>query len=566
MEFKNISDKVKKIIDNAESDKITVVDRKDLEPVVFNQRETIKRINAYINDKYLERDDGIFWNISNSRITHFAKLLGVDTKDFLPYADGEYNMFQSWALRKKARLWFKESDFYQTLNDLSEGEATYGSIVWKKYKKKGKIELEECDLANLYFDQTAKCINDVDLVELHRLDSQQLWEKKYVWDSANVEKVLDIWGEKKDKYEIWEFWGYFMEDGEPVYKHTIGYGYGADEIILFTEDANKEKDFPYYDFHLGRYRGRWLRVGVVERLFKLQERINQLVNQNAQATEIASLLLLRSESPDSVGNVLEQAINGQIIPDGTLQQIGITNTGLQSFIQEVQMIEAQADRICLTPEIIQGGNSPSGTPFRSLAVVNSAAQSAFTAYKQNLGEKVASILITDIFPVLIKDWNKGSVIELAEDDEDIEMYDKTMINWMKKEYLLNADPNKTGPITPEVEQQITMELENTIKDIGRKIELEKDFFNFKYGIKMMPTDETIDKSAMNDAMFNALQIQGANPASTDTPLFKQYLENNGISWWKLTPKQVQQIQQGATGQTLPEPKKPDQLLAQANVV
>ena len=561
MEFQNLSDKVKKIIDNAESDKITVVDRKDLEPVVFNQRETIKRINAYINDKYLERDDGIFWNISNSRITHFAKLLGVDTKDFLPYADGVYNMFQSWALRKKARLWFKESDFYQTLNDLAEGQSTYGSIVWKKYKEKGKIELEECDLANLYFDQTAKCLEDVDLVEMHRLDEQQLWEKKYVWDSANVEKVLDVWGEKKDKYEIWEFWGYFMEDDEPVYKHTIGSGYGADEIILFTEDANKEKDFPYYDFHLGRYRGRWLRVGVVERLFKLQERINQLVNQNAQATEIASLLLLRSESPDSVGNVLEQAINGQIIPDGTLQQIGITNTGLQSFIQEVQMIEAQADRICLTPEIIQGGNSPSGTPFRSLAVVNSAAQSAFTAYKQNLGEKVASILVTDIFPLLVKDWNKGSIIELAEDDEDIEMYDKAMINWMKKEYLLS-----TGPITPEVEQQIVMEFENNIKEVGRKIELEKNFFDFKYGIKMMPTNETIDKTAMNDAMFNALQMTGANPAMTNIPLFKQYLENNGISWWKLTPKQIEQIQQSATGQTLPEPKQPDQLLAQANAV
>lgn len=561
MEFQNISDKVKKIIDNAESDKMTVVDRKDLEPVVFNQRETIKRINAYINDKYLERDDGIFWNISNSRITHFAKLLGVDTKDFLPYADGVYNMFQSWALRKKARLWFKESDFYQTLNDLAEGQSTYGSIVWKKYKEKGKVELEECDLANLYFDQTAKCLDDVDLVELHTLNPQQLWEKKYVWDSANVEKVLDVWGEKKDKYEIWEFWGYFMEDDEPVYKHTIGSGYGADEIILFTEDANKEKDFPYYDFHLGRYRGRWLRVGVVERLFKLQERINQLVNQNAQATEIASLLLLRSESPDSVGNVLEQAINGQIIPDGTLQQIGITNTGLQSFIQEVQMIEAQADRICLTPEIIQGGNSPSGTPFRSLAVVNSAAQSAFTAYKQNLGEKVASILVTDIFPLLVKDWNKGSIIELAEDDEDIEMYDKAMINWMKKEYLLS-----TGPITPEVEQQIVMEFENNIKEVGRKIELEKNFFDFKYGIKMMPTDETIDKTAMNDAMFNALQMTGVNPAMTNIPLFKQYLENNGISWWKLTPKQIEQIQQSATGQILPEPKQPDQLLAQANAV
>lgn len=559
MEFLHISDKVQKIIDDAKTGKIIIVDRKneDLEPVFFNQRDIITRINAYINDKYLERDDGLFWNISNSRIIHFAKLLGLDTKDFQPYAEGEHNMFQSWALRKKAKQWFRDSGFYQQLNDISEGEATYGSMVWKKYKNGNKIELEECDLLNLYFDQTAKNIKDVDLVELHDLTEQQLWEKKNVWN--NVQKVLD---KKEERYEIWEFWGYYIFDEEPVYKHIIGYGYGADEIILFDDkELNKKRDFPYYDFHLGRYRGRWLRVGVVERLFKLQERANQLVNQNSQATEIASLLLLRSASPDSVGNVLEQAVNGQIIPDETIQQIGITNTGLQGFISELQMIEAQADKLCLTPEVVQGEQSPSGTPFRSLAIVNSAARSAFTAYRQNLGEKIAAILMTDIFPLLVKDWNKGSIIELAEDDEDIEMYDKAMINWMKKEYLLTI-----GPITPEVAQQIETELENTIKNIGRKIELKENFFDFKYGLKMMPTDETIDKSATNDAMFNGLQMTMVNPAMVNIPLFKQYLENNGISWWKLTPKQIAEIQQGSTGQQIPEPKEPDQLLAQANKI
>lgn len=28
---------------------------------------------------------------------------------------------------------------------------------------------------------------------------------------------------------------------------------------------------------------------------------------------------------------------------------------------------------------------------------------------------------------------------------------------------------------------------------------------------MMPTDESVDKSAQNDAYFNALQMTGANP-------------------------------------------------------
>jgi hypothetical protein len=36
-----------------------------------------------------------------------------------------------------------------------------------------------------------------------------------------------------------------------------------------------------------------------------------------------------------------------------------------------------------------------------------------------------------------------------------------------------------------------------------------------------------------------------NPAILNIPLFKQYLENNGIPYWKLRPEEVQEIVQGA---------------------
>lgn len=555
--YKSVGEKVKDIIEHAENDQLKVVDRgRTLTPAFYNQRETIRRIYANLNDKYLNRtDDAIYWNLPNSRVVHFSKNIALDTKDFLPYADGSLNMFQSWALRRQARRWFKDNSFYQVLNDLADGVSAFGSCVWKKTKDEdGITELEECDLENLYFDQTAKCIRDTEIVEKHILTESELYEKKDIWDNFDelVEKL------ENGKVEIWEYTGFWMDGDKPKLIHQFGYGYGDKEITLFTEDI-KEEDIKYYDFHLGKYMGRWLRVGVVERLFKLQARINELVNQNAKTTAIASLLLLQSANPDASGNVLEQAIDGQIIPDETLRQVGITNTGLSQFLQEMNLIEQQANILCLTPDIIQGEQSPSGTPFRSLAVVNSAAKSAFTAYRQNLGEKVAQILVDDIFPELVKKWNKGVVIEIAEDDEDVEMYDKTMLAYLKKEYLLNY-----GPVTPEVEQMLQLKVSEELNSIGRRIEIKKDFFNFKYGIKMMPTDESIDKAAMNDAMFNALQMVQANPGIVEVPIFKQYLENNGISWWKMTAKQVQALQQGQTNK-LPEQKKPDELLAQASV-
>lgn len=521
----------------------------------FNQKEILRRINFYINSKYVERDDdALFWNISNYRITHFSKNIDLDTKDFLPYGEGEINFVQAWALRKKVKEWFRETGFYMTLNDISEGLATYGSMVWKKVKEDGITKLEECKLDNLYFNQKVRNINDSDgIVELHYLSNNQLWEKDGIWD--NVKEVLDI-EKDKDNIEIWEFSGYYAEDGaKPTYKHTIGYGYGEKEIILWEDDTEETL---YYDFHIGRYRGRWLRTGVVERLFKLQERANQLVNQNAQATEIASLLLFKTSNTDVVGNVLEQAINGQIISDPEFQQIGIDNRGLQQFISELQQIEAQADKLCLTPDIIQGEQAPSNTTFRTVAVINSAAKSAFTVYKQNLGEKIAEILLADIFPTTVKKWNRETMIEIAEDDQDIAVYDEAVKRYMAKEAMLSGQL-----VTPELVAEIDNTVAEGIKTVGRRVNIGEKFFDFKWGFKMMATNESVDKSAMNDAYFNALGMVQANPAITDIPLFRQYLENNGISWWKLTPKQMQQLQQ-AQGGAMPEQKKPDALLAQAN--
>lgn len=562
MEYKNISEKVKQIINDSKNSYLEIVEGKganSIQPILFNQRETLRKINFYINNRYTERDDdAIFWNISNPRITHFAKLISPDTKDFYPYGMGQHNFLQAWALRKKVRKWFDDEQFYKILNDTAEGESTYGSTVWKKYKEDGEICVKESRLDNLYFDQAIEWLEDTDIVELHDLTIHDLWEKDGAWD--NIQQVFNK-NKKAKRFEVWEFTGYWQEkdDEKPLYKHVIGQGYGDEEIILWSEDL-EEDECPYLDFHLGRYRGRWLRMGVVERLFDLQERANQLVNQNAAATEISSLLLLKSNNADISGNVLEQAVNGQIIGDESLAQIAIQNVGLAQFIQEMNMINSQADKICLTPEIVQGEASPSNTTFRGIVVVNAGAVTAFKNYRQDLFEKIANFLLEDVFPSLVKKWSREKMIEMAEDDEDVEAYDKAVVEYAKRQALLNGNL-----ITPELEAEITGNVQENIKKIGRRIELEDDFFNFKWGFKMMATDETVDKSAQNDAYFNALQMIGANPTLGDIPLFKQYLENNGISPQKMSPSQKQELQQVAQSgaNQMPEPRQPDKLLTQA---
>lgn len=488
----------------------------------------------------------------------------------MPYGEGDVSMFASYCLRIRFKRWLEENHFAITLNDLSEGIATYGSIVWKQCVEEGETKIEEVDLRNLYFDPTVKYIKQADVVEMHYMTDTEMLDYTDVWD--NVDEAIKMArkttpnGSEQGRdlvksNEVWEYWGNIeMENGDYYYKHYIGTGEGDKEVILLEEDADEDM-FPYYDFHIGRYRGRWLRMGVVERLFKLQERANTVVNENAQATSIASLLLLRTSDPSTTGNVLQGALNGQIINSQDLQQIGIDNRAFTMLLNELASIERQADLLCMTPEVIMGEQSPSGTPFRSLAITTNSAKSSFRYIKERIGETIGYILKDKILPKVIRKWNKGGIIEIFEDSSDAEMYDK----WLKDIMLL--DQLKSGAVySPQLEQMIQDEIDKNVKYIGRRIETGKDIFDFDYKIKFNITGESVDKAQQNDAYFNAIQMVMANPAIIDIPLMRQYLENNGISWWKLTPKQRQDLQQAAmmnsgktVGQPIQQPQQ-DQLM------
>lgn len=507
----------------------------------FNHHDTIKRINLYINNRFLNRTDGIFWNISNYRSQHFAKNIELDTKDLMPYGEGDVAIKNTWILRKELMKWANDRRLAIDLNDLAQTCADFGSAVWKVVNN----DVELVDLRNLYFNPLAKTIRDTNVVEKHYLEPGTLRDKIDIWD--NVDKLLKEKTREDGMYEINEFFGWYEEnEGEyneetDGWKHIISCGEGEKEIVLFEEDVKKE-DNPYWDFHIGKYAGRWLRIGVVERLFDLQERANQLVNQNAQSTEIASLLLFRSQSADTIGNVLDGAVNGQIVPSSDLEQIGITNTGIQQFAQEMLLIENQADKLCLTPDVIQGEALPSGTPFRSLATLTNAARSAFKMIRENIANTIEVILKDQVLPEVVKGLNREHILEIA-DEDDVEIFDEAIKDTFKKEMILNG-----VLYTPELDPIIDELVAKKIEEQGRKLKIPKNFFDFKYGIKFNITGEAYDKAQQNATMESALGYYMSNPAVTDIKLFRQYLENNGLTYWKLKPAEKQAIEQAGMAQ------------------
>jgi len=533
----------------------------------YSQRNTIDRIIKYTRSQFLEGNgaDAIFRNISNQRIPLYAKSIDMDSKDFYVFGVGKTNWYQAWVLNVRFKKWVRENRFSITLDEASTGIATFGSSVWKKFKDNdGQTKLEEADLRNLYFDPTVKDIKDTPVVELHYMTEVQIrnkWSTKADEIIEAAKKGRDDEGNQAetedDKYIIWERHGQFVDqEGRIRYMWHIGAGQGDNEAIIHDQELkldknNYPKDFPYFDFHGERVKGRWLGLGVVERLFQLQEEMNTIVNQNAEASNIASLLLFKTADPNIAGNILQEARSGQILNSEDLQQLSLDNRFINEYLNQVKRINNEADAICYIQESISGETPPSGVPFRSSAMASRGAVSTFDYIKTHIGEKMGYILQEQIMPDLVKGFNREDAVEISEDELDIAAFDEAQVNKAVQAYKKTRA--KLGMVAWE-EDINTIKLE-MLENAQRNRRLEKHgkkFFDFEYGIMMNPTGESIDKVVMNTNLDNVLATMAATPGLVDTVPFKQKLALNGIPPFRLTPEQKEGMQESRKATPIPE--------------
>jgi len=515
-----------------------------------NHWEIIQRVYHYRSDTYMECSDpdAIFWQIVTQFLDHYAKLLDLDVKDLKPKGLGDTNFYQAWILRRKLHNWFQQKgkisgdDFGVFMDDLIKNVASFGSYIVKINRKTNEPEL--ADLRRIAFDPTVKTIRGEDKAMFHHMTKQEIKEMD-AWNNhkALIENAYQVEG---DKYEIWDYHGWVKEDGEYIFKNVIGSGLqnsnGKGNQTIALEVEMEEEDDPYYDIHLGQYEGMWLRKGIYEKCFHEQWRANELVNHNAQATEIASLLLLRSNDSDTHGNVLQQAVNGQIINSKDLQQIDISNKAFTQLLNELEIIQNQVREKLGLPDIATGETLPSGTPFRGMALMSSAQKSAFKQRRSRVSTGIVNI-VERIMPELVREWNRGDVVEIAEDIKDVQMYDEAVRRVARKRVYQKA--NERGvEVTDEIEQRIQKIVDDKIRRKGRKIKTPKKFFDFDYGIYIDPVGEFIDKGQQNDAIINALKLVLQNPAIVEISAFNQLLENNNIPPFKIKKELEERLKQG----------------------
>lgn len=500
----------------------------------FSQYKIVKRIMIYLNGIYPsgkqdEQGDYKYWyDIISPRIEDEVKNIDFDTKDISLYSDFKKDNIPVYLGNARMKEWLRESGQAEKLNNSIRQYSSWGNVVWKKVKD----GYEKVDLRNFFVvNQTAETLEDTAVIERHIFTQSNLREKSEVWN--NVEMVIKSCGNKSFKvsekanledketlyYEIYERNGEISEkdlneamekSGGKEDKYLLakvifaGLGKGKEDgkYILYAEEIKK---MPYKEAHRGDYNGRWWRLGIVELLFDIATRANDIGNQLAKGLQWSSRTIFRSSDKVIAQNILTDLANGDIIRSQDLSQVQTRMEGFDQLIAEWNRIIEFADRLCHSFEIVRGESLPSGTPFRLGALLNVNVNKFFNTIRENL-EIVFQDLIEDwILPDILKDLKAQDVLRLTGDSDYLDIWYKKKVDiWYTKNLL--ALP----PLTEEQKRALFEKKLMELREQGdTEVPTDKSFWKeFKPRIKVVIAGENVNlESDLQDlATFIGLEV------------------------------------------------------------
>lgn len=549
----------------------------------FNQFQTIKRAHLYLNSKfenggtYLGKDL-IFYNIVVPPCEVAKKMLNIDTKNIRLWPLNPKSKFSAYLLEKELKLWLKTSEFYHILNDLAYEAPRFGSVVLEK--KPGGAEV--VDLRRLMLDPTVERIQDSRFVTtIHYMTPSQLRETG--WD--NVEKVIEKFGNTNTGQSYMDGRGNLNQmQSSPYIKVYKRYGEvpermlnggksekmvralfivaGADQQeinekgdaigemgeILFSSKWTKE--WPFRDFHYNKTKGRWLGVGIVEALFDIQLRVNELKNQKRFGMELSNLHIFQTPDKQIVRNVLTDLEQGDLV----LSKNGITpianeERNLQAFDSEEASYHGQVDRLSFAYEAIRGENPDASTPLGTTQIAVAQSTGVYAFKKQNLANMLREFFNDLVIQEALKELSPAHIMRFTGTSQEMDKLDMAVAeieaNDYAKELMLSGEM-----VTKDVIESFKTDKLKELKKMGEARFLKtKDAFydDTEFEFDFLITDEQADpmKVVQNtQAVFMAL---AQNPAMIEDSriklLFYKYADALGVSSAEieLAEQQAQQM-------------------------
>lgn len=569
----------------------------------FNQYLTLKRINLYLNSKfenggqYLNRDL-IFYNIVTPPCEVATRMLNVDTKDIRLWPTNPKSYFATWLLEKELKQWLKTSKMGQVLNQIADEAPRFGSVVLEKTPDGAKIQ----DLRRLFLDPTVEGIQDSRFVDtVHYMTPTELRATK--WD--NVEEAINKFSSKNapEPYED-QYGNLNVSRSTPYIKVIKRYGevptWWVDDKAKPMTDAGEKlvkslfivagvdsytsnekgeimteqgvtlfksvwrKEWPYKDFHYQKIRGRWLGIGIVEGLFDVQLRMNELKNSKRFSMELSTMHLFQTADKTMLRNVLTDLQNGDLIYSANgIKPVENEERNLAAWADEEKGYSDQVDRLTFAYAAVRGEPMESSTPAALAQLQAQQATSTFQFKRQNLTLFLQDFFNELVLPQVFKDLTPQHIMRFVGNAQELQKLDEAAAQLHLNDHVKTAVmAGDTSTLNPQALEGIRQKAIQSYKTLGeaRYLKIKQDFYSdIEFEFDFNIGNEQVDPAKMVENLQSVIQTM-ENPAVMQDPRIKmlvfKYAEALGIAPAEMEFADNQATQMGLNTPPPPQPSPP----------
>lgn len=572
----------------------------------FNQNNTLKRIHLYLNSRYEDGTqylgrDKLFYNIVHAPCEVAMRMLNLDSKNIRLLPMNPKSEFSTYLLEKELKQWLKKNKLGKVLNQLAEEAPRYGSVVLQKTKDGAEV----VDLRRLILDTTVENIQKSRFVTtIHYMTPSELRETG--WD--NVEQAIERFGDRNAQepfqdqvgnmgvmtstpyIKVYKRYGevprWYIDNSKPGTKQGDEYvkalfivagadfqstnekGQPTGEMGLVLFRSRWYKAWPFKDFHYTKIKGRWLGLGVVEMLFDVQVRMNELKNQKRISMEISAMHLFQTPDKQIVRNLLTDLESGDmLISANGITPIANEERNLPAFKDEEASYLGQADRLSFAYEAIRGDSTGADTTLGQTQIQVAGATSVYAFKKENLSLFLQDFFNDLVMPNLMKDLTPEHIMRFTGTVQELDKLDQAAAevyaNDVVKERILSGQD-----ITIEDQQALKDKAIETFRKQGenRFLKIKDAFYDdVEFEFDFLVTNEQEDPSQIAQNLQTVFMALATNPQMIQDPrikvLFYKFAEKLGVSPGELEladqqatqmqqvmPQQAPQAPQGAGGQ------------------
>lgn len=556
----------------------------------FNQYQTIKRIYLYLQNKYENNEqflgrNKLFFDIITPPCEVAEKMLNVDTKNIklIPINDPK-NYFPVYLLEKELKIWLKKSRMGKILNQIASEAPRYGSVVLEKTKNGAEV----VDLRRMFIDPSVDYIKQSRFITtVHYMSESDL--RATDWDATAVETAIrnfkntnaapsfedksgDVNLIRSTPYikiykrygEVPEWWInggksekivkalFIVAGADDIMTNNDGKPIGEMGVVLFS--GAWTKDYPFKDFHYNKVKGRWLGRGVVESLFDVQVRVNELKNQKRISMELSTIHLFQTKDKQIVRNVLTDLENGAVLfsPNG-IEPIATEERNLSAFKDEELSYMNQADKLTFAYEAVRGEQPEKTTPLGTTQIAVAQAASVYGFKRQNLDLMYQEFFNDFVMPQLLKDLTAEHIMRFTGSSQELDKLDEAASELYANKVIKSAA--LAGElITPDLQLAAKKKAKDFYQKLGnnRYLKLKQNFYgNAEWEFDFNIDNEQIDPQTI---VQNAQAIMPflENPAILQDPrakvTFNKLAQQLGISpaELELAESQATQMEQAGT--------------------